>query len=296
MSAEAWGIVAQLGARRNRRHRRHGRVGTDALTTEYGSPHHRVWALAIRVRARACKRRVRGDGTAHHGRHERGTRGLRVRNTEVHGPTVHTSHRAGTRREVLDAGRDFVALYPQVPAWRAGLSVILSETGLYEEAREQLAALTVNGLGTLRRDQEWLFLMGAVAETCSSIGAADVATRSVASCSLPSPTAALFSVTDTCCGARPRSHSAFSPVQPVARTMPVGTWGALRGPSISRSASPRWSHHVRVRTPRFMRQAAAPPWSRIGSPHTRLQATSLGQCGLIRSMRKFADDISRADH
>ncbi len=64
-----------------------------------------------------------------------------------------------------------------MPAWRAGLSVILTELGLYDEAREQVAVLTVDGLDALRRDQDWLFLMGALAETCSALGDATAATE-----------------------------------------------------------------------------------------------------------------------
>jgi hypothetical protein len=81
----------------------------------------------------------------------------------------------GRSAEVLDAGRDFVARYPQVPAWRAGLSMILAELGLNAEAREQLSAFTGRGLAQIRRDQEWLFLMGAIAETCSLLDESDVA-------------------------------------------------------------------------------------------------------------------------
>jgi hypothetical protein len=62
-----------------------------------------------------------------------------------------------------------------VPASRAGLSVILAELGLHDEARQQLDILAEDGLATLRQDQEWLFLLGAVAETCSQIEAPHVA-------------------------------------------------------------------------------------------------------------------------
>jgi len=174
MAGEAWAIVSELELGLT--------PGLDddvaryaAMTIEHQSPHHRVWALAL-LGGRALARgefdeteRLIADG-------------MNVA-PEVFGYAIQgfagqlctVRIEQGRAAEVLDAGRDFVAQYPQVPAWRAGLSVILAELGLNEEAREQLAALAGAGLAGIRRDQEWLFLMGAVAETCSLIGAGDVA-------------------------------------------------------------------------------------------------------------------------
>ncbi len=166
MAGEAWGIVAQL------------ELGYSpdldeevaqyaAMTDEYRSPYHRVWALAL-LGGRALMRgefdeteRLIGEG-------------MNVA-PEVFGYAIQgfagqlctLRIEQGRAAEVLDAGRSFVAQYPQVPAWRAGLSVILAELGLRDEAREQLSVLAANGLAAHRRDQEWLFLMGAIAETCS---------------------------------------------------------------------------------------------------------------------------------
>ncbi len=176
MAGEAWAIVSELELGLT--------VDLDdhvaryaAMTQEHQSPHHRVWALAL-LGGRALARgefdeteRLIGEG-------------LNVA-PEVFGYAIQgfagqlctLRIEQGRAAEVLDAGRSFVAQYPQVPAWRAGLSVILAELGLHDEASEQLAVLTGGGLARIRQDQEWLFLMGAVAETCSMIDAPDVASE-----------------------------------------------------------------------------------------------------------------------
>ncbi len=177
MAGEAWAIVSELELGR--------RPDLDddvaryaAMTDDHQSPHHRVWALAL-LGGRALAR----------GEFDETERliaeGMTVA-PEVFGYAIQgfagqlcaLRIEQGRAAEVLDAGRDFVAQYPQVPAWRAGLSVILAELGLNEEAREQLAVLAgagLAGLAGIRRDQEWLFLMGAVAETCSLTGDGGVA-------------------------------------------------------------------------------------------------------------------------
>jgi DNA-binding SARP family transcriptional activator/ABC-type transporter Mla MlaB component len=176
MAAAGWAIVSQLERGLT------GGIdeqvaGFAAMTTEYRSPHHRVWALAL-LGGRAL---ARGD-------FEETERllaeGMNVA-PEVFGYAVQgfagqlctLRIEQGRAAEVLDAGRSFVAQYPQVPAWRAGLSVILAELGLHEEAREQIGVLTAGGLSAVRQDQEWLFLMGALAETCSVVGLPDVAAQ-----------------------------------------------------------------------------------------------------------------------
>jgi DNA-binding SARP family transcriptional activator len=176
MAGEAWAIVSELELGPT------ADLDADvaryaAMTGEHQSPHHRVWALAL-LGGRALVRgefeeteRLIGEGMSVapevFGYAMQGFAGqlctLRIEQ--------------GRAAEVLDAGRNFVAQYPQVPAWRAGLSVILAELGLNDEAREQLAALAGAGLAGIRQDQEWLFLLGAVAETCSSIDAPEYATE-----------------------------------------------------------------------------------------------------------------------
>jgi hypothetical protein len=174
MAGEAWAIVSKLELGPT--------PGLDddvaryaAMTNEHQSPHHRVWALAL-LGGRALARgefdeteRLIGEG-------------MNVA-PEVFGYAIQgfagqlctLRIEQGRAAEVLDAGRNFVTQFPQVPAWRAGLSVILAELGLNDEARGQLAVLAGAGLARIRQDQEWLFLMGAVAETCSLIDARDVA-------------------------------------------------------------------------------------------------------------------------
>ena len=174
MAGEAWAIVSELELGSS------SDLDDDvaryaAMTKRYQSPNHRVWALALL-----------GGRALVHGEFEETERliaeGMNVA-PELFGYAVQgfagqmctLRIEQGRAAEVLDAGRDFVAQYPQVPAWRAGLSVILAELGLNLEAGEQLAVLAGRGLAAIRKDQEWLFLMGAVAETCSLIDERDIA-------------------------------------------------------------------------------------------------------------------------
>jgi DNA-binding SARP family transcriptional activator/tetratricopeptide (TPR) repeat protein len=178
MAGEAWSIVSQLelaGTPEAAADIDAAVLRYAAMADEYRSPRHRVWSGAIRG-GRALARgefeeteRLIGDGMSVAPE----VFGYAIQGFAGQLCTLRIEQ--GRAAEVLDAGRDFVAQYPQVPAWRAGLSVILAELGLLDEAREQLAVLAANGLGTLRRDQEWLFSMGAIAETCSTIGASDIA-------------------------------------------------------------------------------------------------------------------------
>jgi DNA-binding SARP family transcriptional activator/ABC-type transporter Mla MlaB component len=176
MAGAGWAIVSQL--------ERGLTAGIDeeverfaAMTTEYRSPQNRVWALAL-LGGRAL---ARGDFDE---TERLIAEGMNVA-PEVFGYAMQgfagqlctLRIEQGRAAEVLDAGRSFVAQYPQVPAWRAGLSVILAELGLHEEAREQIRVLTADGLAAVRQDQEWLFLMGALAETCSVVGSSDVAAQ-----------------------------------------------------------------------------------------------------------------------
>ena len=180
MAGEAWSIVSQLELSGTTDIA--GEPDIDvavahyaAMASEYRSPRHSVWSGAIRG-GRALARGAFDETERLIGE------GMSVA-PEVFGYAIQgfagqlctLRIEQGRAAEVLDAGRDFVAQYPQVPAWRAGLSVILAELGLVDEAREQLAVLAVDGLDAFRPDQEWLFLMGAIAETCSTIGATDIA-------------------------------------------------------------------------------------------------------------------------
>jgi hypothetical protein len=145
------------------------------MTERYRSPQQRVWALAL-LGGRAL---LHGDFDE---TERLITEGMDVA-PEFFGYAVQgfagqlctLRIEQGRAAEVLGAGREFVAQFPHVPAWRAGLSVILAELGLHDEAREQLAVLSSHGLAAHRRDQEWLFLLGAIAETCSTVDAPEVA-------------------------------------------------------------------------------------------------------------------------
>jgi len=174
MAGQAWAIVAELELGLTSDLDTHV-ASYAAMTDEHRSPHHRVWALAL-LGGRALARgdfeeteRLIGEG-------------MNVA-PEVFGYAIQgfagqlctLRIEQGRAAEVLDFGRDFVEQYPQVPAWRAGLSVILAELGLKSEAREQLVILRGHGLERIRQDQEWLFLMGAIAETCSMIDDPDIA-------------------------------------------------------------------------------------------------------------------------
>jgi DNA-binding SARP family transcriptional activator/ABC-type transporter Mla MlaB component len=174
MAGAAWHLVSRLELGLSEGY--DDELGRYATMTEgCQSPQHRIWALAL-LGGRAL---MRGDFDET----ERViTEGMNVA-PEFFGYAVQgfagqlctLRIEQGRAAEVLGSGREFVAQYPHVPAWRAGLSVILAELGLHDEAREQLAVLSADGLAALRRDQEWLFLLGAMAETCSLIEAPAVA-------------------------------------------------------------------------------------------------------------------------
>jgi DNA-binding SARP family transcriptional activator len=75
----------------------------------------------------------------------------------------------GRAREMVDVARQFVSEFPHVPAWRAGLSVLLAEAGEADEARAEVDGILAAGLGTIRRDQNWAFCIAALAETCGRL-------------------------------------------------------------------------------------------------------------------------------
>lgn len=75
----------------------------------------------------------------------------------------------GRAEEMVDVAAQFVDEFPHVPAWRAGLAVLYAEAGRIEQARVIVDRLT-SGLAQIRRDQNWLFCMGALAEVCAVAG------------------------------------------------------------------------------------------------------------------------------
>ncbi len=82
----------------------------------------------------------------------------------------------GRAREMLDLAAGFVNELPHVPAWRAGLAVLYSEAGRNDQAAAEVDRLA-HGLDEVRRDQNWLFCMGALAEACGGVGNASLAGR-----------------------------------------------------------------------------------------------------------------------
>jgi DNA-binding SARP family transcriptional activator len=144
------------------------------LAADYRSPYHQVWSRAILAGRALC----RGDFARTEQLIDEGM----VVAPEVFGYAVQgfagqlctLRIEQGRAGEVLSAAADFVEQFAQAPAWRAGLSVIMAELGLRHEARAEMHRLVGGGAGGLRRDHEWLFVMGALAETCSLLGDASV--------------------------------------------------------------------------------------------------------------------------
>ncbi|HXW35834.1 MAG TPA: BTAD domain-containing putative transcriptional regulator, partial [Acidimicrobiales bacterium] len=156
MAGQGWSIVSQLELGLT------AQLDDDVtryaeMTDGHRSPHHRIWALAIlggRALARGAfdeTERLIGEGM----NLAPEVFGYAIQGFAGQLCTLRIEQ--GRAAEVLDAGRNFVTQYPQVPAWRAGLSVILAELELRAEAHEQLAILGANGLDAHRHDQEWLF-------------------------------------------------------------------------------------------------------------------------------------------
>jgi hypothetical protein len=72
----------------------------------------------------------------------------------------------GRTVEMLDAARAYVDTMPTIPAWRAGLSVLLAHSGMLDAARKE-ASLVIEHGGLDHRNEHFLFLAGALAETVS---------------------------------------------------------------------------------------------------------------------------------
>ncbi len=81
----------------------------------------------------------------------------------------------GRTAEMVDAGRIFVDSLPHVAAWRAGLSVLLAESGRLDEAREEAERVAANDFSAVPRDQDWMFCMGVLGETISVLDDAGLA-------------------------------------------------------------------------------------------------------------------------
>ncbi|MGQ0804220.1 MAG: hypothetical protein ACT4PI_10220, partial [Actinomycetota bacterium] len=80
----------------------------------------------------------------------------------------------GRAAEMVEVAASFVDEFPHVPAWRAGLAVLYAATGQTDQAAAELDRLAC-GVEDIRRDQNWLFCMGAIAEACGRVGNASLA-------------------------------------------------------------------------------------------------------------------------
>ena len=76
----------------------------------------------------------------------------------------------GRLAEIEDAVRRFIELYPAIPAWRAGLALLLVELGRPDEARSELDVLAADGLDAFPRDANWLIGITLMAEVCGALG------------------------------------------------------------------------------------------------------------------------------
>ena len=76
--------------------------------------------------------------------------------------------RAQGRLHELEGGmKGFVAQYPAVPGWRAGLAYLYAELGREAEARAELEHLAANDFTDLPRDYTWLLVVALVSEVCA---------------------------------------------------------------------------------------------------------------------------------
>jgi hypothetical protein len=76
----------------------------------------------------------------------------------------------GRLAELAGTVDGFMAQYPALPAWRAAHALVLSATGSFDAARDELAALAVDRFSGLPRDVNWMTAMAALAETCVALG------------------------------------------------------------------------------------------------------------------------------
>lgn len=75
----------------------------------------------------------------------------------------------GRLAEVEGAVRNFIELYPAIPAWRSSLALLLVELGRPEEARAEFEAMAAGGFN-IPRDANWLVAVTLLAEVCGALG------------------------------------------------------------------------------------------------------------------------------
>ncbi|MBE2318293.1 AAA family ATPase [Solirubrobacter sp. CPCC 204708] len=75
----------------------------------------------------------------------------------------------GRLAEVEGAVRNFIELYPAIPAWRSALALLLIELGRPDEARAEFEVMAASGFD-IPRDANWLVAVTVLAEVCGALG------------------------------------------------------------------------------------------------------------------------------
>jgi tetratricopeptide (TPR) repeat protein len=76
----------------------------------------------------------------------------------------------GRLAEVEGAVRGFIELYPNIPAWRSALALLLVELGRADEARAEFEQLAEGGFRAFPRDANWLIAVTLLADVCGALG------------------------------------------------------------------------------------------------------------------------------
>ncbi len=79
--------------------------------------------------------------------------------------------------ELEPAVRNIIEAYPNRVAYRAALSLLLSETGRPDEAQSELEFLAEDGFAGVPDDLDWLTAMALLADVCAELGDQPVAER-----------------------------------------------------------------------------------------------------------------------
>ncbi|MFZ0091613.1 MAG: tetratricopeptide repeat protein, partial [Solirubrobacteraceae bacterium] len=77
--------------------------------------------------------------------------------------------------ELEASARELVAANPHRAAWRAGLAMLLLETGRLDEARAELAPLAADRFASVARDGDWMVTAALAAELAAALGEVDFA-------------------------------------------------------------------------------------------------------------------------
>ena len=72
----------------------------------------------------------------------------------------------GRAGEMLPATEAFVAQFPAVPAWRAGLAYLYGELGRTEEARREFEIVAADAFSAIPDDGNWPIAMALLADVC----------------------------------------------------------------------------------------------------------------------------------